>query len=105
MLVALERFSSDNDNRDLRLQVICHSARTSLLLPAAMIELLCRSYDLKSYECGILKSRVERFSTMYACCFITAAEVTEAAGSPEVAGEGQAAADMLLTASSIGELR
>ncbi|GLC44405.1 hypothetical protein PLESTB_000473100 [Pleodorina starrii] len=65
----------------------------------------CRSYDLKSYACSILRNRVERFSTVYACCFVTAAEAALAAGVVDTAVEGQPATDMLLTSNSIGELR
>ncbi|GIL42850.1 hypothetical protein Vafri_703 [Volvox africanus] len=65
----------------------------------------CRCNDLQSYACSILKNRIERFSTVYACCFITASEAALAAGSVDISGNGQAATDMLLTANSTGEIR
>ncbi|EFJ52111.1 hypothetical protein VOLCADRAFT_120351 [Volvox carteri f. nagariensis] len=65
----------------------------------------CRSYDLNSYASNILKRRIERFSTVYACCFITAAEAALADGVTDAPAEGEAPTDMLLTASSTGDLR
>ncbi|KAG2442612.1 hypothetical protein HXX76_002697 [Chlamydomonas incerta] len=62
----------------------------------------CRSYDLQTYADGIHKKRLERFSTVYACAFVSSAP-----------GDGDAAAsslalapsDLLVTASSTGRLK
>ncbi|GFR40971.1 hypothetical protein Agub_g1636, partial [Astrephomene gubernaculifera] len=65
----------------------------------------CRTYDLNAYATEILKNRVERFSTVYSCCFVTSAETLSACGGTHADGDGRPPPDMLLAASSTGEIK
>ncbi|KAG2448383.1 hypothetical protein HYH02_006965 [Chlamydomonas schloesseri] len=62
----------------------------------------CRSYDLQTYADGIHKKRLERFSTVYACAFVSSAP---AAGDATASSLALAPSDLLLTASSTGHLK
>lgn len=60
-----------------------------------------RSFDLPAYTAAILRQREERFSTVYAVCFITEAEAAVAAAVAGLPAPG----DLLVTANSLGSIR
>eukprot|EP00198_Chlamydomonas_reinhardtii_P014065 XP_001703402.1 WD40 repeat protein [Chlamydomonas reinhardtii] len=62
----------------------------------------CRSYDLQTYADGIHKKRLERFSTVYACAFVSS---TLGNGDAAASSLALAPSDLLVTASSTGHLR